>query len=226
MRVLLVEDEKILARTIAKKFKNAHVDVTVVYDGQDGLDEILYNQYDIVVLDIMLPNINGLDIITEVRTKNKDIPIILTSAKGETKDKIRGLEVGADDYLAKPYDFDELLMRIQTCLRRINLNPHLTNCHTFANLNLERNSLSISTSKNTLTLTLKEFNLLEYLIDSSPNTISKDQIIDKIWGYDNDVMHNQIEVYISYLRKKLKLLEANINIKTIRGVGYRIEQND
>lgn len=224
MRLLLVEDEIFLANSVTKKLKNANIDVTSIYNGEDALEEILYNQYDIVILDIMLPGLDGLSIIKKVREKENTIPIILTSAKGETEDKVRGLEIGADDYLSKPYEFDELLARINTCLRRSSNTSFKLDDATFANLTYDRNSLEISTTNQSMTLTLKEFNLLVYLINSTPMVVSKDQIIDQIWGYDNDVLHNQIEVYISYLRKKLKLIDATCEIKTIRGLGYKIEE--
>ncbi|MFV0288954.1 MAG: response regulator transcription factor [Mycoplasmatales bacterium] len=227
MRVLLVEDELFLARSIAKKFQNKNIDVTQEPDGNEALDLILYDNFDIIILDIMLPGLDGLSIIKEVRAQKNDIPIILTSAKSQIDDKIKGLEAGADDYLAKPYDFEELLARIYTNLRRINNNFDFEeNNNTIGNLTYERNSLLIQTADNKLNLTLKEFDLLEYLIKNSPNVLSKDQIIDKIWGFNSDIMPNQVEVYISYLRKKLLLIKANIKISTIRGLGYKVELND
>ncbi len=223
MRLLLVEDELYLSDIVSKQLSKSNIDVETAYDGFEALDKILYEAFDIVILDIMLPGIDGLSILEKVREKQNSIPIILTSAKSETKDKIKGLELGADDYLAKPYETDELIARIHTCLRRADKSELNLFDKSFGNMTYDRNTLTISTTTDSVALTLKEFNLLEYLIQTTPYTISKDQIIDKIWGYDNDIMHNQIEVYISYLRKKLKLIEADVKINTTRGVGYYIE---
>ncbi|MFV0288849.1 MAG: response regulator, partial [Mycoplasmatales bacterium] len=157
MRVLLVEDELFLARSIAKKFQNKNIDVTQEPDGNEALDLILYDNFDIIILDIMLPGLDGLSIIKEVRAQKNDIPIILTSAKSQIDDKIKGLEAGAEDYLAKPYDFEDLLARIYTNLRRINNNFDFEeNNNTIGNLTYERNSLLIQTADNKLNLTLKE----------------------------------------------------------------------
>ncbi len=226
MRILLVEDEIFLANATEKKLVKQHIQVDVEYDGEKALEMILENNYDLIILDIMLPKMDGLTIIQKVREVSNTVPIILTSAKGSTADKVKGLEVGADDYLTKPYEFAELLARINTNLRRVD-DSFVLNNETFGDLRLERNSLLVVAKSNEINMTLKEFDLLEYLISVSPNSISKDQIINKIWGQNSDIVPSHVEVYISYLRKKLRLLESVVEIVTVRGVGYRLEvKND
>ncbi len=225
MRVLLVEDELFLARLTMKEFKNSNIDVVNEYNGYQALELILNEYFDVIILDIMLPGLDGISILKEIRSKNIDVPVIITSAKSSIEDKVEALELGADDYLTKPYDFTELYVRIKSNLRRHN-GKVLTSDNNFGDLIYERNNLSLEVSGNIVSLTLTEFNILEYLITSSPNVISKAQIIDKIWGYETDVLPNHVEVYISYIRKKLKILSSKVKIKTIRGVGYRIEDID
>lgn len=227
MKVLLVEDEMLLAEATIKKFKNKNIDVIHTYDGQKALDLIMLDNFDIVILDIMLPSMDGLEIVKNVRNSQNNVPIILTSAKNQTVDKIAGLNVGADDYLGKPYDFDELIARIHTNLRRSETAFNFEQEENkVSNLICSRNILSIYTDVESTTLTLKEFNLLEYLIKSYPNIISKDQIIEKIWGFNSDTLPNQVEVYICYLRKKLELIKASVEIKTVRGLGYKLVVTD
>ncbi len=225
MRVLLVEDELFLARLTMKEFKNSNIDVVNEYNGYQALELILNEYFDVIILDIMLPGLDGISILKEIRSKNIDVPVIITSAKSSIEDKVEALELGADDYLTKPYDFTELYVRIKSNLRRHN-GKVLTSDNNFGDLIYERNNLSLEVSGNIVSLTLTEFNILEYLITSSPNVVSKAQIIDKIWGYETDVLPNHVEVYISYIRKKLKILSSKVKIKTIRGVGYRIEDID
>ncbi len=223
MRVLLVEDELFLANLTMKEFKNNNITVVNEYNGDEALKLILSEYFDVVILDIMLPGLDGISILKEMRKKNIDVPVIMTSAKSSIADKVEALELGADDYLTKPYDFAELYVRIKTHLRRSNGANNLTIENCYGDLSYERNNLSIEVNGNVVNLTLTEFNILEYLITSSPNAISKEQIIDKVWGYDTDVLPNHVEVYISYIRKKLKLLNSKVEIKTVRGVGYKVE---
>lgn len=222
MRVLLVEDEIFLANLTIKQFKEQNISVVNEYNGVKALDLILNEYFDVVILDIMLPGLDGISILREVRAKGIDVPIIMTSAKASLSDRVEALELGADDYLIKPFEFEELHVRIKTNLRRVQKNVTKVE-NECGDLFYERSNLSINVKDNSMNLTLTEFNLLEYLITSMPNSVSKQQIIDRIWGYDADVLPNHVEVYVSYLRKKLKLLNSNVEIKTTRGVGYRIE---
>ncbi len=225
MRVLLVEDELFLANLTMKEFKNHNINVENEYNGEKALELILNEYYDVVILDIMLPGLDGISILREMRAKNIDVPVIMTSAKSSIADKVEALELGADDYLTKPYDFAELFVRIKTNLRR-HSGTTLVSDNQFGDLTYERNNLSIVVGSNAVNLTLTEYNILEYLINNEKQAISKEQIIEKVWGYDADVLPNHVEVYISYIRKKLKLLNSRVQIKTIRGVGYRIEDTN
>ncbi len=223
MRILLVEDEIFLANLTIKQLKKQNISVDSTYDGLLAYDMIEENSYDLIILDIMLPGMNGLDLLAKLREEGNSVPVIMTSALSQIEDKIKALELGADDYMTKPYDAFELFARIKSNLRR-STSTELKIENEFGNLIYDRNTLNIHVGTEHLTLTLTEFNLLEYLITSRPNSLSKEQIIDRIWGHNSDVTNNQVEVYISYLRKKLKLLNANIEIVTIRQVGYRIEE--
>lgn len=222
MRILLVEDELFLANLTIKQFKQMNINVVNEYDGNRALELITTEYFDCVILDIMLPGLDGISILQQARAQGIDIPIIITSAKGTITDKVNALDNGADDYLTKPFDFVELYARIKTNIRR-NSQSAVDISNQIGDLIYDRNTLTIRRDLESVTLTLTEYNLLEYLINSKETPISKEQIIDRIWGVDEDVTLNQVEVYISYLRKKLNLLESNVGIKTIRQVGYVIE---
>lgn len=222
MKILLVEDELFLANLTIKQFKQFNITVENEYDGNVALERIKNESFDAVLLDIMLPGLDGLSILKDARAAGIETPIIMTSAKSSVSDKITALDLGADDYLTKPYDTTELYARIKSNLRRVNNTP--TEVDTIVgDLIYDRNTLSLSKGKETIKLTLTEYNLFEYLVNSNGMPISKEQIIDRIWGVDEDVSTNQVEVYISYLRKKLKLLDSTLTIKTVRQVGYYIE---
>lgn len=225
MKILLVEDELFLANLTMKQFKQHNISIENEYDGNIALDRIKSEFFDVVILDIMLPGLDGYSILKEARASGVETPIIMTSAKSSVADKVKALDLGADDYLTKPYDNFELYARIKTNVRRAN--SVITETGSIVgDITYERSTLSLSNSEITLKLTLTEFNLFEYLVTSNGMPISKEQIIDRIWGYNEDVTDNQVEVYISYLRKKLKLLSEEVSIKTQRQVGYYIEVNN
>lgn len=225
MKILLVEDELFLANLTMKQFKQQNISIENEYDGNVALERIKSEFFDVIILDIMLPGLDGYSILKEARASGVETPIIMTSAKSSVADKIKALDLGADDYLTKPYDTFELYARIKTNVRRAN--SVITEINSvIGDITYDRNTLSLSNNETTLKLTLTEFNLFEYLVTSNGMPISKEQIIDRIWGYDEDISDNQVEVYISYLRKKLKLLSANVSIKTQRQVGYYIEVNN
>ncbi|WOO86386.1 response regulator transcription factor [Mollicutes bacterium LVI A0039] len=225
MKVLLVEDELFLANLTIKQFKEYNINVINEYDGNVALSRIENEYFDVVLLDIMLPGLDGFSILEKVRAKGIETPIIITSAKSSVADKVKALDLGADDYLTKPFDFLEAYARIKTNVRRAN-NIQVEAQNMLGELIYDRNTLTLSNAKTSIKLTLTEYNLFEYLVTSMGMPISKEQIIDRIWGIDEDVSENQVEVYISYLRKKLKLLDANIAIKTQRQVGYFLEVTD
>lgn len=225
MKILLVEDELFLANLTIKQFKEYNITVENEYDGNIALERIKNEFFDVVLLDIMLPGLDGFSILEAARASGVETPIIMTSAKSSVADKVKALDLGADDYLTKPFDHFELYARIKTNVRRANNAPTVTET-TVGDLNYDRNTLSLIKGSTVIKLTLTEFNLFEYLVTNNGMPVSKEQIIDRVWGIDEDVSENQVEVYISYLRKKLKLLESRVAIKTQRQVGYLIEVSD
>ncbi|MBU3114067.1 response regulator transcription factor [Clostridium lacusfryxellense] len=222
MRILIVEDEIHLAEALTHILRKKNYTVDAAYDGELGLDNALSSIYDIIILDIMLPKVDGITILKEIRKEGISTPVILLTAKGEISDKIIGLDSGADDYLAKPFATEELLARIRALSRRKGeLLPDDT--LNFGDITLNTNTLNLSSGKSDVKLTLKESNLLELLISRAKFATSKEIIIEKIWGFDSEVEHNHVEVYISFLRKKLVHLNSKVVINTVRGVGYILE---
>lgn len=223
MRVLLVEDEKYIARAVAEVLKKNHYTVDLAHDGEFGLDCALSGIYDIIILDIMLPKIDGFSILKEVRRKGIVTPIILLTARGEIKDKVQGLDLGADDYLAKPFHTDELLARLRALGRRNTVLAFDGNLN-FGDISLSPHTLLLSKNGKEVKLKLKEAQLMELLIKNKNMIVSKESVIEKIWGYDEDVTDNHVEVYISMLRKKLSQLSSGCVIQTIRGIGYVLKE--
>lgn len=221
MRLLLVEDEKQMAEAISFVLQKNNYTVDVVYDGEMGLDYALSDIYDIIILDIMLPKKDGLSVLKEIRNNKITAPIILLTAKGETEDKVLGLDTGADDYLAKPFKIDELLARLRVLSRRKGeIVPSIS--LSFGDLEVNPHTLYIYCGVKSIKLTLKECQLLELLFEYKNTIISKDRIIEKVWGFESDADDHHVEVYISFLRKKLVQLQSNVTIKTIRGLGYSL----
>lgn len=224
MRVLVVEDERHLAEAEAQILKRNNYAVDVSYDGESGLDNALSGIYDVIVLDIMLPKMNGLEVLKCLREEGFDTPVILLTAKGDISDKVRGLDCGADDYLAKPFNTEELMARIRALGRRRGAIVESTNTLSYADITLNTQTLKLSTSDNEVSLTLKESELLEYLILNKGLVCSKEQIIEKLWGFDSEAEANHVEVYVSFLRKKLKFVHSKTAISTVRGVGYTLSE--
>lgn len=226
MRILLVEDEKFLADPLTAILKKNRYAVDTVYNGVDGLDYALSNVYDVILLDIMLPRLDGISLLREFRKTNKTTPVIMLTARGEIPDKIAGLDSGADDYMPKPFNTDELLARIRAVGRRKNEIISENMALSFGDITLSTALLRLSSKTDTVTLTLRECELLEFLIRNSTMVLSKEQIIGKLWGYDSDAEDNHVEVYISFLRKKLIYIKSEVSIITIRGVGYKLCSKD
>ncbi|MBR0089472.1 MAG: response regulator transcription factor [Clostridia bacterium] len=222
MRILVVEDEIHLAEALAQILKKNNYTVDVSNDGEDGLDNALSGIYDVIVLDIMLPKMNGLDVLENIRSEGFDTPVILLTAKNEISDKVRGLDSGADDYLAKPFNTEELLARIRALGRRRGEIVANTNPISFADITLNTQTLQLTSGANEITLTLKESELLEHLMLHKGLVCSKEQIIEKLWGFDSEAEANHVEVYISFLRKKLTFVHSKAAINTVRGVGYTL----
>ncbi len=223
MRILVIEDEVQLADAVSEILKRNKYFVDTVYDGADGLDYALTGVYDCILLDVMLPKINGFEVLSNLRQEKISTPVIMLTAKSEVEDKITGLDGGADDYITKPFNTNELLARIRATTRR---KGELVddNCISFENLKLMKNSCSIAYGENDIKLSLKEFQIMELLISNPHRILPKERIIEKIWGYESDVEYNNIEVYISFLRKKLSTMCSDIQIKTARGIGYSLEK--
>lgn len=225
MRILIVEDEQQLSEALGAILEKHNYTVDRVFNGEDGLDYILSNIYDLVILDIMLPLMNGLDVLKKARKEGIECPIILLTAKGEVSDKVAGLDCGADDYLPKPFYTEELLARIRALSRR---KGEVTNDNelSFGDITLNIGTLELSTSLNSVKLTAKEFGLLELLINRKGSIMNKDDIINKLWGFESEAEHNNVEVYISFLRRKLTFLKSKVTIKAIRNIGYLLEYKD
>ncbi|GHU80260.1 DNA-binding response regulator [Clostridia bacterium] len=225
MKVLYVEDEKNMARAVAQVLKKNNYSVDLAHDGEDGLDLAASGVYDVVILDIMLPKLDGIGILREMRNRNVTTPVILLTAKGETEDKIAGLDSGADDYLAKPFQTDELMARLRALGRRKELIV-TNNALVFGDIELNYNALDLFGNGQTFHLTLKESQLLELLIINKKQAISTETIIEKMWGWDSDAEDSHVQVQVAFLRKKLSLLSKCVKIKTVRGIGYMLALDD
>ena len=221
MRILLVEDEEYMAQAVAQVLEKNNYTVDLAYDGEYGLDCALSGIYDIIILDIMLPGRSGLEILKMLRQEKMAVPVLLLTAKSETEDKVTGLDLGADDYLTKPFEMQELLARLRVLTRR-KQEISAQSGYVFGDIHLNPYTLSLYCGNQSFKLTLKESQLLEMLMDARGGVISKDRIIEKVWGFDSDAEDRHVEVYISFLRKKLKALGADTSIETVRGMGYTL----
>lgn len=220
MKILLVDDEKQLTEALSVILKKNNYSVDCAFNGEDGLDMALSGVYDLIILDIMMPKIDGLTVLKTLRKNDCHSPILMLSAKSEIADKIDGLNLGADDYLTKPFSTEELLARIKALLRR--KETFTGDILSFNDINLNRDTLELSKGAKKIALGKKEFQILEMLILNQGKSIDKEKFIEKIWGYDTDAEYNTIEVYVSFLRKKLVAVGAATEIKSIRGVGYTL----
>ena len=222
MRILLAEDEKALSKALAAILERNNYSVDTVYDGQSALDYLEMDNYDGVILDIMMPRMDGLTVLRKVREKGNRIPILLLTARSEVDDKVEGLDAGANDYLAKPFHPKELLARIRaiTRIQTAQTNSRLT----VGNVTLDRFTFELSTGKGSFRLANKEFQMLELLMCNPHQLISSERFLEKIWGYDSEAEINVVWVYLSYLRKKLSALHADIQIKATRNAGYSLEE--
>lgn len=224
MRILIVEDEKPLGKAMEAILKKHHYLVDLVHDGESGYDYASTGIYDVIILDWMLPKKSGIEILQELRTQHLSTPILLLTAKSSIADKVQGLDSGADDYLSKPFASEELLARLRALTRRVT--PIVMHDEvTFGDLTLHTDTLELRTSHQ-VTLTLKEAHVLEVLMRNSPMVTSKNNLIEKLWGFDSEASDNHVEVYISFLRKKLTYLHSHVQIITKRGIGYVLQSND
>lgn len=218
----MVEDEHKIANSIKKGFEQESYAVDVAYTGNDGYDLATTEEYDLIVLDVLLPGMNGIEICKKIREDGIHTPVLMLTAKGQTGDKVEGLDAGADDYLTKPFAFEELLARVRALSRR----PHKTIGNILSAEDLSLNTVTFEAKRDgkLIQLSNKEFSLLEYLLRHTNNILTKEQIINHVWSYDADVLPNTVEVYIGYLRNKIDKPYPNkpALIQTVRGFGYKI----
>lgn len=223
MQILIVEDEIRLADTLGQIMIEQKYSVDVVYDGACGLDYAINGSYDVIVLDVMLPKMNGFDVVKALRAAKDKTPVLLLTARDETMDKVTGLDCGADDYMTKPFETDELLARIRALSRR--QGDVVIEELTYADLTLNLSTYTLHKGGKSIHLGFKEYEVLKLLM-SNPNIIlSKETLITRIWGNDSNAEDNNVEAYISFLRKKFFYLDSRVTIGTIRKVGYRLEEN-
>ena len=218
MRILVVEDEVNLNDIIVKKLKLEHYGVDSCFDGKEALDYIFSIEYDVIILDIMLPKLDGFEVLKKIRKQNIKTPVLLLTARDGIEDRVQGLDFGADDYLIKPFAFDELLARIRVLLRRNTNNA--SNVFTIANLTVNCDSHEVSRDKISIKLSTREFTILEYMIRNKEKVLSREKIEQHIWDYNYEGGTNVVDVYIRYLRKKIDDNFSPKLIHTIRGIGY------
>ena len=221
MRILLAEDERSLSKAIVKIFEKSNFSVDAVYNGEDALSYAESNNYDAIVLDIMMPKMDGITVLRKLREGQNNTPVLILSAKAEIDDKVLGLDSGANDYLAKPFDTKELLARLRVLTRTKNENSLK---YSFGNIVLNRATFELSSENSVFKLANKEFQMMEMLIASPRHLILTETFMERIWGYDSEAEINVVWVYISYLRKKLKSLGANVEIRASRNAGYSLEE--
>ena len=222
MKILIIEDEYSLADAIAETLKKENFDVKIITDGIEAEDEALTNIYDLILLDVMLPSKNGFQILKTLKEEKIEAPIIMLTAKSEIYDKLNGLENGADDYITKPFHMRELIARIKVVLKR-KVNIEDSNILEFKDLKLDLRTGKMSSNDNEIAINGKELELLEVLLLNKNQITDREQLANKIWGYNSDSEYNNVEVYVSFLRKKLKLIKSNVKIKAVRGIGYKLE---
>ena len=214
--ILIIEDEKNISNLLKLELTHANYECDQAFDGESGLNKALNQDYELILLDLMLPRINGIEVCRQLRLK-KQTPIIMLTARDEVMDKVNGLQVGADDYLAKPFAMEELLARINALLRRVS-NQNKSLKYKYGEIEIDVINHHVKFKDETITLTTTEFDLLSLLVKNCGNIVTKNDILNKVWGYEKNVSTNVVEVYIRYLRNKL----VGINIETIRGIGYRL----
>lgn len=225
MRILIVEDEKSLAELVANRLRKEKYIVDISLDGEDGLYNSLTDAYDLIMLDIMLPKVNGINILKEIKKNNIRAKVIMLTAKSEIEDKLLGFNEGANDYISKPFHIDEVIARVNAQLR---IEKVKNNSLEFEDLILDLKTSNIINKNNNEKISIinKEFQLLEYFMNNPNQVLSKEMIYDKVRGIENDSISNNLEAYLSFIRKKLKLINSNVQIKSLRNIGYKMEYKD
>ena len=222
MRLLLAEDEQRLSRALVAILERNHYSVDAVFDGEAASEYLSAENYDGVILDIMMPKKDGITVLKELRSQGNQVPVLLLTAKSEIDDRVQGLDAGANDYLPKPFDSRELLARIRA-MTRVN-SVQASSVLEFGNITLDQTTFVLSSPTGSFRLANKEFQILEMLMSNPHMLISSERFLEKIWGYDSDAEINVVWVYLSYLRKKLASLKANVQIKATRNAGYSLEE--
>ncbi|MGN1203923.1 MAG: response regulator transcription factor [Lachnospiraceae bacterium] len=223
MKILIIEDEKLLADSIKKMLEKKGFEVTAVYDGETGKEYAELGVFDLLILDVMMPGMNGYDVARKVRAKHLCIPILMLTAKSDLEDRITGLNAGADYYLTKPFDTRELLACINALLRRQGAQVDVLS---MGNTTLDLSSAIMSCGTKSIRLSAKEFNIMRFLLASGKSNVSKEIILARVWGFESEAVENHVEVYIGFLRKKLAAIGSNIQIEAIRKLGYHLEVQD
>ncbi len=226
MRVLLVEDEKALSSAICRVLKAEQIVTDTAYDGETGLDDALSGIYDAVILDVMLPKRDGFSILEELRASGSAVPVLMLTARGELEDRLHGLKSGADYYLTKPFQMEELITCLRVITRRKTDAPVMA--LRFGDTELVESSASLVNTQTGASIKLgaKEYQLMEMMIRHPKQILKREQIFEHVWGYDSDAEYNTIEVYISFLRKKLSFIQSKLKIRATRGVGYSLEEEE
>lgn len=224
MRILIVEDERRMAQGLQGLLEKQGYAVDAVYTGGNGLDYALSDIYDLIILDIMLPGMDGLSILRELRNSGVDAPVLLLTAKGDVQDRVRGLDCGADDYLSKPFDTDEFLARVRALTRR--RGRLLDDTLTFGDISLDRGQMTLCRGEERIRLGPKEFQVMECLLDEKNRVVSRQWLYEKVWGLLSETEYNNVEVYITFLRRKLRALHSKVQIRSMRGTGYFLEAEE
>ena len=222
MKILIVEDEVLLADTLKTMLEAKGFEVEAVYDGEDGRDYAETGVYDLLILDVMMPKLNGYEVARAVRAKHVSTPILMLTAKSALEDRVEGLDSGADYYLTKPFDSRELLACVNALLRR---QGNEVDELTYGNTALDLGSCALVCGENSVRLSAREFDVMRFLMQSKDRVLSKETILTKVWGYDSDAVENHVEVYVGFLRKKLASIGSNVKIEAIRRLGYHLEVN-
>ncbi len=224
MRILIVEDEFKIADVIASRLRKENYIVDVFDNGEAGLDNALTNIYDLIILDVMLSKVDGFKILEEIRREKINAKVIMLTAKSMIEDKLMGFNSGANDYLTKPFHIDELVARVNAQLRMDNVQVQKNYVEAGdLRLNIKNTTLTCTTTNESIEVVCKEFMLLEYLMKNKNQVLQKEQLYEKIWGLDNESESNNLEAYLSFIRKKIKIIGSNVQIKAIRGIGYKLE---
>lgn len=223
MQILIIEDEFKLADVVASRLRKERYNVDIVEDGKDGLYQALTGIYDLIILDVMLPGMDGFEILKNIREYKIESKVIMLTAKTMLEDKLNGFEKGANDYLTKPFHIDELLARVNVQLRNTPMQKEKDFIeYQDLKLNVKTTKLECTTTNESIEIMCKEFLLLEYLMTNPDQIISKEQIYDKVWGLENESESNNLEAYLSFIRKKLKNIGSKVQIKAVRGLGYKL----